>query len=128
MDEVIEGFKTHNFYNQNRALNNLCTIPLSDIDKNRLFLIGRNILQAAIGGAYECGNFFQHLTLNLARYNKDGENHLLNGILFEIYFNSEGKFREGDFKSGLVDEIFRLQTATFFKSSFEFINTSSYAT
>ena len=33
------------------------------------------------------------------------ENHVLNGILFEIYFNSKGQFRQKDFKSELIDEI-----------------------
>jgi hypothetical protein len=121
-DNVIEGFKTHIWQNQNTAIRNLRAVQVNDIDKNRLFLIGRNILQASIGGEFECQKFMDNLSQTLTRYSINGENHLLNGILFEIYFNPEGKFREMNFKNGYIDEIFRLQTNLDFKSSFDFIN------
>ena len=121
-DKVIEGLKILHWSDQKTAIIKLGKIHISDIDKNQLFLIGRNILQSAIGEEFNCQKFIENLNSKLAYYNRDGENHLLNGVLFEIYFNSEGKFREKDFKTGYIDEIFKLQTNKDFKPSFDFIN------
>jgi hypothetical protein len=51
----------------------------------------------------------------------NGENHVLNGILFEIYFNFYGEFRVQNFKNYHLDLIFPLQTNLVFVSSFKFI-------
>ena len=45
---------------------------------------------------------------------------LLDGILFEIFFNSEGKLRD-DPKIQRFNEVFRLQQFAELKSSFDFI-------
>lgn len=119
--EVIMGLKSHNFYKQKAAMYKFYHMDAKAIDQDSLFLVGRNILQAAVGDEGESKSIFAKLDKWLEKYTIDGQNHLLNGILFEMYFNSKGKFRMDDFKSDFVNEIFKLQTNGKYISSFDFI-------
>lgn len=65
---------------------------------------------------------FNNLSNWLDAWFNEKENHVLNGILYEIYFNSEGKFRQTNFKSGLIDKIFDLEENMKFAKSFAFIH------
>ncbi|MBP1168017.1 hypothetical protein JOE44_004901 [Chryseobacterium sp. PvR013] len=121
--EIIKAFKSYNFYAQNDALEKVLKMDLNSLDKNQKFILGRNILQAANGGAWECKKFIENLSNTLIPFNEsNGENHLLNGILFEIYFDSNGNFRK-DKKNRLFEEIFRLRKKSQFIKSFDFIGT-----
>ena len=53
----------------------------------------------------------------------DGDNHVLNGILFEIYFDSHGEFREGGLKRHYFDEVMALSRLPEYTKSFSFIRT-----
>ena len=65
-------------------------MPLNSLDKNQQFIFGRNLLQTSSGATYTAQSFMESLSVNLQKYlTKDGENHILNGILFEIYFNPQ---------------------------------------
>ena len=57
---------------------------------------------------------------NLSKYNKDEENHVLNGILFEIYFDSKGDFRN-ELKKHDFDRVFSLRKNPIYAKSFDFI-------
>ena len=57
----------------------------------------------------------------MANYSFKGENHLLNGILFEIYFNHEGKFRYKNFKISCLNEIMQHTAVEVLKGPFAFI-------
>lgn len=94
-------------------------IPASDLNKNQQFVLGRNLYQAN-GYAWEVTEFFEDLMNNLLKYNKDEENHVLNGILFEIYFDSKGDFRN-ELKRHDVDSVFSLRKNPMFAKSFGFI-------
>lgn len=91
-----------------------------DLDKNQQFILGRNLLQAG-DVVFNAINFFENLKTNLSRYTIDGENHLLNGILFEIYFNSHGEFRKERFKLHQFDKIIAMRKVSSLSKSFEFI-------
>lgn len=119
---MIEGLKSHNYYTQKPALEKLRFITPSTMDESSLFLLGRNILQTANGGEYSARSIIKNLDTWLPKYSdKDNNNHVLNGILFEIYFNSKGLFRHRNFKNDLIEDIFKLQTNNLFTSPFEFI-------
>lgn len=117
---IIEGLKSYNYYKQNDAIKALEGIPPETIDKNELFVIGRNLLQAAEGGAFDAQKFISDVDV-LARYTIGQNNHLLNGILFEIYFNHKGQFRYKNFKSDFLQDIVKLNRYQIFASSFSFI-------
>ena len=122
-DNIIKGFKTHNYYKQGPAFSKFAQLEVSDVDANQQFLIGRNVLQTAIGGEYKAINYFENLGASLEKWNSEENNHILNGILYEIYFDSEGKIRQGmNFKSEQIDNIFSLEDDERYKPSFELIN------
>jgi hypothetical protein len=121
VDSVIGGLSSCNWNSQNPAMIKLRGIDSSSINKNKKFLVGRNILQCS-GYAYEATGFMDDLSSNLKPYSIDGKNDLLNGILFEIYFDNNGDFRRGKLKSYHVEKIFELKDDPFFESSFIFIN------
>ncbi|TSA17855.1 caspase family protein [bacterium] len=121
IDNIIEDLKSHNFYTQQPAFRRLSQIPPNTLDDSSLFLLGRNILQTAIGGEFTANSIIKNLDKWLLKYFTGQQNHVLNGILFEMYFNSKGQFRQNDFKNELIDEIFKLQINDKYKNSFEFL-------
>ncbi|AZA66058.1 hypothetical protein EG345_16020 [Chryseobacterium carnipullorum] len=87
-----------------------------------MFILGRNLLQCAIGGANSAMTFFENLNRSLLDFQINSENHILNGILFEMYYDSKGEFRFNNFKGNYREEIFKLRDNPAFNQSFDFIN------
>ena len=116
---LILELRSCNWNRQNPAMEKICRIPASDLNKNQQFILGRNLYQAN-GYAWEVQRFFENLGNNLSKYNKDGENHVLNGILFEIYFDSKGDFRN-ELKKHNFNRVFSLRKNPIFAKSFDFI-------
>lgn len=122
IDIIIGELKSHDWNRQNPAIEKFEKIDISgSINKDKQFLLGRNILQAS-GSAFKVNSFVENLANKISKYSKDGENHILSGILFEIYFNSNGEFRVNHFKKDHIDIIFKLQTNPLFQKSFKFIH------
>lgn len=118
----ILDLKTYNWYRQNPAVEYLISIPKNSLGKDQMFILGRNLLQCAAGGAQSAVKFFQYLNRSLLNYQLGGENHVLNGILFEMYYDSKGEFRFNNCKGAFKDEIFKLRENPAYKLSFDFIN------
>lgn len=123
VSKIIMNLREHNWYVQNPALDKFLKIPPNDVNKDDLFIIGRNILQSAEGNARNSIKFIENIDVNLQRYStENNENHLLNGILFEMYFDSLGEFRRGKFKKYYLEIIFALRKKSMYSKSFEFIH------
>jgi hypothetical protein len=120
-DEIIEDLKSCNYYTQLPALKRLRQIPADQLDDSSLFLLGRNILQTAEGGEGSAIAIMEKPDNWLTRFSRADTNHVLNGILFEIYFNSRGLFRQNNFKNSFIASVFHLLTLEKYKSSLEFI-------
>lgn len=121
--DLVGELRSCDFYRQNPAIDSIWRMNPSDLDKNQQFIFGRNLLQAS-AAAFSAQNFMSSLANNLRRYNtQDGNNHILNGILFEIYFNSHGEFRGGDLKRHFFEEVIALKRYPAFAQSFSFIRT-----
>ena len=118
---IISDLQSCDWNKQNPAVNRFSSIQPNTLDKNQLFLIGRNMLQAG-GYAHNASDFLWDLESNLIPYFTGEDNHLLNGILFEIYFDNNGDFRNGNFKRHSIDSIFKLRHLERFHKSFEFLN------
>jgi Caspase domain len=118
---LIVDLKSSNWNIQNPAIDKFLKIPPSRLDYNQQFLIGRNLLQAS-GFAHNATAFFGNLKKNLVPFCFKGENHILNGILFEMYFDKNGEFRRDKFKKYNFESIFNLRTDKLFKTSFDFLN------
>jgi hypothetical protein len=120
VDQIITDLRSCNWDKQNPAIIRFKRMPPDVLNKNQQFIIGRNILQAS-GYAYQATNFMDDLAKNLARYDIEGENHILNGMLFEIYFDNNGDFRKRRLKTNSIEKIFPLRYLSKFQKSFEFI-------
>ncbi|WP_459213146.1 caspase family protein [Aquimarina rhabdastrellae] len=118
---LIKKIKSYDWNIQNPAIYDVLKIPKNSLDKNQMFILGRNLLQSS-GAAFNAVEFMQDLDSNLKKYSEpDGENHLLNGILFEIYFNPQAEFRKHKTKTHYFEEILSLRSSPSFKKSFDFI-------
>lgn len=117
---IVDALKSHNWSTQNAIVPLIST--LKDLSPDQEFVIGRNILQAHMGDAFKCQEFINN-TNEIANFTKPtGENHLLNGILFEIYFDSNGQFRGTNLKTDNLIWMTKLMESKKFDKSFEFIN------
>ncbi|NQT58565.1 MAG: caspase family protein [Bacteroidetes bacterium] len=118
--EIIDGLKSHNWYAQNPAISKIGQEPLEQFTKDEIFVLGRNVYQAACGTAQKAVSYMENLQRNLDQLNDGVCFHFLNGLLFEIYFDSTGSFRSKT-KSDMIDSIFQLEESEQFSESFKFI-------
>lgn len=120
--KLIKDLKSYNWYTQNPAIDRLQSIDPSKHNKNTLFVLGRNILQAAEGNSGSAVNFMNDIENEVGKFSVNGENHVLNGILFEVYFDSNGDFRHHRTKNTFLDKIYSISDVDSFRKSFEFID------
>ncbi|WP_315777780.1 MULTISPECIES: caspase family protein [unclassified Bradyrhizobium] len=117
---IIAGLKSHNWYAQNPALRELDASTANRAFEENLFVIGRNIYQAACGSAAAAVEFVKNFMQQTNGFKRGKRKALLDGVLFEIFFDSKGKLRK-DIKGNLFDEVFELQRFPELKASFDFI-------
>lgn len=125
--QIIAGLKTHDWYRQNPALAKLDAESSEKMSKKSLFVIGRNIYQAACGGAHGAEHFLRNFMNETGGYAEEKRKAVLDGMLFEIFFDRDGKPRR-NLKRQFMDEIFELQKYDELKSSFDFIADALTAT
>jgi hypothetical protein len=124
--QTIEKLKSYSWYEQNPAIDNFTTASLKPFDENTtnsdsLFVVGRNIYQAAHGGSNAAIDFIRNMRDKFAKYNDYFINNLYAGIFYEIYFNSKGEFRGDDLKAHFASEVFKLREVSRLKPAMEFI-------
>ena len=105
LDLCIEKFKSHNWYTQSSGFNDFLQI-LSGLDKNMyskflddnknaLFILGRNIYQAACGSENDSLAYISNLHANIVKLNTDDrQNYVLDGMFYEVHFDKFGQLRE----------------------------------
>lgn len=119
--KCVELFKSYNFYRQIDALDLFHKAFRSFTDDEK-FVIGRNILQAAVGGCRKCKEELNYSKLKL--FNDKDKNAVLDGIVYEMYFDSKNEFRGKDIKGiDYLPEIDKLSGFKDFEQSFKQINT-----
>jgi predicted nucleic acid-binding protein len=126
LTEIIINLKTQNWYVQNPALEQFLSSNINSIEENKdnsdkLFVIGRNIYQAACGSSAAAVDFIHNLKLKLSRFNDYAVNHIYSGLLYEIYFDAYNNFRT-DLKSNYISEVLSLKDLPRLKPSIDFIN------
>lgn len=121
-DAIIAKFKKSNYSIQKEALKDF--VAIENLNPNQLFVVGRNILQAHNGDQRDCTNFIHNISRIYNYSDNSGENHLLNGIFFELYFNSKGLYRGIHLKNqnDNLDWMVELIKDGRFVKSLEFIN------
>ena len=119
VSKSIAQLRTHSWYSQNPAIDALNSADWVGCEKDDLFVLGRNIYQAACGDSRSAIAYLENLETNLIGAGDPGF-HVLNGILYEIYFDSQGNARRRK-KSRMLENVFALEGDRRFNRSFEFI-------
>ncbi|WP_421927435.1 hypothetical protein [Lysinibacillus capsici] len=91
-DELITELKSRNWYAQNpviEVIENLGAEKINALDQDYLIDLGRNILQAADGGARDLIEFVQILFKRKDKWSS----YLIEGIFLETFINNENKLR-----------------------------------
>jgi hypothetical protein len=125
--QIIAGLKTHDWYRQNPALALLDQESAARMGKNSLFVIGRNIYQAACGDSTGAKDFLRNFMSTTIGYLKAKRKAILDGMLLEIFFDRDGALRDRP-KKGYFEEVFELQRYEELKDSFDFIAEALTAT
>ena len=118
---IIQGLKTHDWYRQNPALAKLTAELANKAGRNSLFVVGRNIYQAACGHSHAAIEFLNTFMSRTTGFPADRRKSLMDGILFEIFFDARAQLREQP-KNGRLDTVFELQQYPELSESFAFIS------
>lgn len=119
--KIIQALKSHDWYVQNPAVNELNAAAVNKMSADTLFVIGRNLYQAACGGSRSAKSFIHSFTESTTGFDLQKRKALLDGILFEIFFDPHATLRQS-IKGNLFDEVFGLSENDELKESFEFIS------
>lgn len=120
INAVIRALKSHNWYTQNPAIATIRTFRHEDFTPSSWFVLGRNLYQAACGNSQKAMEFMVALESQLQQFPQATAQHLLAGILYEIYFDSHGEFRTSA-KFGYADKPMAIVTDPIYEEALEFI-------
>lgn len=118
--QVITGLKTHNWYRQNPAVDLLTAESVAKMGKSSLFVVGRNLYQAAVGSSGSAQHFIDNFMASTRGFNRVKRKAILDGMLFEIFFGPSGKLRKS-IKRRYFNQVFDLQRYEELQPSFDFI-------
>tara|TARA_R110001583_G_scaffold139654_6_gene291862 strand:+ start:1617 stop:3557 length:1941 start_codon:yes stop_codon:yes gene_type:complete len=94
INEIIGDLKSYNWYTQNPAIAKIGSLDGESLDASSCFVLGRNIYQAACGNSQKASEYMASLRRKLTIFPNDIANHILSGMVFEIYFDSKSEYRE----------------------------------
>lgn len=118
--KVIKGLKVPTWDRQNAALREFTAERANKAAVDSLFVLGRNIYQAACGDAHVANQYIDEFMDRTQVMAEEKRKALLDGMLFEIFFDPDGKLRDNP-KTGRFNELFRLRKFAGLKPSFDFI-------
>jgi hypothetical protein len=119
--KIITALKSYNYYAQEPAIREIFDLDWSSLKPDQIFVLGRNIYQSADGGERQAKGILQDLRRQLAKLPDDAALHLLNGMFFEVYFDSKGELRSRQ-KGKHLKELLELETVKKFSPSVSFIH------
>jgi hypothetical protein len=120
--EILNALKSHNWFIQSPAIDSILKLDWKSLDKNQIFVLGRNIYQCACGTERKALTVLSNLRETLAGIPEMEAAHLLNGMLYEVYFDKEGLFRGTDsIKGECLNKLLTLQKVNKFEPSVTFI-------
>ncbi len=91
------------------------------ISADEAFVLGRNLYQCACGNEHKAFAVLSNLRRELAALPEQRALDFLNGMFFEVYFDSTGEFRGRELKSRCVSLLLALQTVKKYAASIAFI-------
>jgi hypothetical protein len=117
---LIEALKSKNWDTQNPALAAFSQIDASACTTDELFVIGRNIYQAACGSSYGAIDYIDEFKDRTSELEVTQRKAILDGMLYEIFFDSAGQHR-ARLKLGEFARVFELAGDGDFRSSLSFL-------
>lgn len=119
--ELISSIRILDWNVQNPAIENLWRYHPSKFDKDSQFLLGRALYAAAeYNNSFPALNIFERLEEWLKKWQDGDNNHVLNGMLFQIYFDDEGHLHK-EIRSSKINELCNLEGNRNYENSFNFI-------
>lgn len=122
--KIISDLKSYTWGTQNPAIRKMLELDWSTVEPDHAFLFGRNLYQCACGSENRAKEFLSNIRRELASFPNDRAIDFLNGMLFEVYFNSEGEFRGQNIKGRCFNELLSIQSVKKFSPSVHFIRRS----
>jgi hypothetical protein len=119
--KIIKNLKSYNWYTQSPAISDIMLLDWSRVSADDAFVLGRNIYQCACGGENRAKEILDNLRKELASVPDERAIDLINGMFFEVYFNSEGEFRGSALKSRKLPSLLKIQGVKRFSPSIVFI-------
>ena len=111
-DKIIEDLRNYNWYVQNPAINQLMKFKdlpynASEDNLNSTFVLGRNITQCAEGSSGSAISFIEHLHSYISSWPLEFKRALVDGLLYEVFFNANGLIRPKGFKATYYEDMMR---------------------
>lgn len=128
LKRCIEHLSSHNWYIQNDAIDDLRLLikekSWDDTQDNRdaFFVVGRNILQSADGNAFEACRFIGEMSTVLSGKSGFLVHAIIDGCLYEVFFNSKNEIRKNGFKARYFGEVVEECKKLTLEEPFGFIN------
>jgi hypothetical protein len=117
---IIKGLNTHDWYRQNPAIGKLTADLANKAARDSLFVLGRNVYQAACGGSHAALEYLKAFMSQTSGVTEGRRKALLDGMLFEIFFDSRAQLRAQP-KNRCLEQVFDLQQYRELSESFAFI-------
>jgi len=119
--DLVTGMKSYSWYRQNPAVVEVLGLEWGGVSADEAFVLGRNLYQCACGCENRAVGFLANLRQELARIPLERAIDLLNGMFFEVYFNSAGEFRGDQIKDRCLEQLLAIRAAKKYEASFLFI-------
>lgn len=117
---IIRELKSSTWPRQNPAVAELTPAVANKASLNSLFVLGRNLYQAACGASRGAMGYLREFASRSNGIQEEKRKALLDGMLFEVFFDPDANLRHA-FKLGRFSELFELQRHKEFQPSFDFI-------
>jgi hypothetical protein len=117
---MIRELKSSTWPRQNPAVLELTSATANRASVDSLFVLGRNLYQAACGDANASVAYISDFATRSTGMKEEKHKALLDGMLFEAFYDSDGQLRKS-FKLRKFGPLFALQRHKRFHSSFDFI-------
>jgi hypothetical protein len=122
VDKLIQAMRSYTWPTQRPAVESLLELDLSKLSVDAIFVLGRNLYQCACGSERKAMSVMTDLRRELAKLNdEEATLHLLNGMLFEAYFDKDGEFRGKKLKARYLPELLAVQPVKKYAPSIMFI-------
>ncbi|MDY6949112.1 MAG: caspase family protein, partial [Pseudomonadota bacterium] len=117
---LIRELKTLTWPRQNPAIDGFTSSHANSFSTDELFVIGRNIYQSTCGGSNSAATYLRDFSTKTSGIDAARRKALLDGVLFEVFFDSGAQFRARP-KVWYGDDVLALQQFAELSASFDFI-------